>query len=145
MSTDIMDSGNVATAATPISAWRIAQLLVAIAAVKVALVTIGFARTRRALDRGTATNLVPPRLEASVVESAAMHVAVAAAFFPGRALCLEQSLVLHHVLRRRGLPVRFCLGVRTHRFAAHAWVECRGAPINEPGEVVRRLAVLPDV
>jgi hypothetical protein len=145
MTTGCIDSDTEGTATIPISLWRVAHLLVTIAAVKLSLVTIGFQRTRWTLDRGTAATAVPSSLERSVVASAAKHVTVAAAFFPGRALCLEQSLVLHHILRRRGVPVCFRLGVRTHRFTAHAWVEWRGTPINEPGEIIRRLAVLPDV
>jgi len=38
--------------------------------------------------------------------------------------CLRRSLVRYWLGRRRGLPVRFVLGVRLHeRFEAHAWVE----------------------
>jgi hypothetical protein len=58
-------------------------------------------------------------------------VDTAAAFFPGRALCLEQSLALYVVLRWTGVGVRFVLGVQPHPFEAHAWVEHQGAPVGE--------------
>jgi hypothetical protein len=79
------------------------------------------------------------------VQGVATAVATAAAFFPGRARCLEQSLVLYYILRRAGVAVRHRFGVQPYGFIAHAWVEYRGQPINERGEVVRRLALLPDL
>src|SRR5262249_9212099 len=42
------------------------------------------------------------------LEATERVVATAAAFFPGRARCLEQSLVLYYLLRRRGIAVNYC-------------------------------------
>jgi hypothetical protein len=53
-------------------------------------------------------------------------VATAAAFFPGRALCLEQSIALYLELRRSGVPARLRIGAQPYPFAAHAWVEYGG-------------------
>jgi transglutaminase-like putative cysteine protease len=53
-------------------------------------------------------------------------VATAAAFFPGRALCLEQALTLCVCLRRSGVAARLRIGAQPYPFAAHAWVEYRG-------------------
>jgi transglutaminase superfamily protein/coenzyme PQQ synthesis protein D (PqqD) len=53
-------------------------------------------------------------------------VATAAAFFPGRALCLEQALTLSLCLRRRGVAARLRIGAQPYPFAAHAWVEHHG-------------------
>ena len=46
--------------------------------------------------------------------------------------CLTESLVLLRMLRRRGISVRLCLGVRKDgdRLAAHAWIEQNGAPLE---------------
>lgn len=63
-------------------------------------------------------------------------VALAAALYPGRALCLERSLVLYHYLRRAGLPIRLRLGVQAYPFAAHAWVEYAGKVLNDVPEHV---------
>ena len=50
--------------------------------------------------------------------------------FPGR--CLAQSLLLWWLLRRRGIESLLRFGQRTANglFAAHAWVEYVGQPIN---------------
>ena len=57
-------------------------------------------------------------------------VNTAGAFFPGRALCLEQSLTLYVCLRRAGIGAELRIGVQPYPFAAHAWVEYRGEPVG---------------
>lgn len=83
-------------------------------------------------------------LTAEQVERTAYHVAVAAAFFPGRAVCLEQSLSLYVLLRRRGVPAQLKLGVQAYPFYAHAWVELDGEPVNEDREVVEKFQPMPE-
>jgi Transglutaminase-like superfamily len=55
---------------------------------------------------------------------------------PFRVNCLEQSLVLWWLLRRRGMNAQIRVGARkeTNRFEAHAWVEFDGMVLNESGE-----------
>ena len=65
------------------------------------------------------------------VAACAHAVATAAAFYPRRALCLEQSLALYILLRRRSIAAERRLGVQPRPFYAHAWVEVDGAPVNE--------------
>jgi hypothetical protein len=50
--------------------------------------------------------------------------------------CLEQSLVLWWLLRRRGLAADLRIGARKdeQRFEAHAWVEFCGMALNGGGE-----------
>jgi hypothetical protein len=72
-------------------------------------------------------------------------VAMAAALYPGRALCLEQSLALYDVLRRQGVSVSFRMGVQPHPFQAHAWIEHGGTPINDIAEHIKPFMRLPDV
>jgi hypothetical protein len=47
--------------------------------------------------------------------------------------CLEQSLVLWPLLRRRGFPAELKIGARKDagRFEAHAWVELAGHALND--------------
>lgn len=47
--------------------------------------------------------------------------------------CLEQSIVLWWILRRRGIHSDVRIGARRQAdgFKAHAWVECGGAVLNE--------------
>jgi hypothetical protein len=73
------------------------------------------------------------------------RIAYVAAFYPRRALCLEQSLVLFVLLRRRGVPVDLRIGVQPSPFLAHAWVEWNGRPINESEEFVSKLAPFPSL
>jgi transglutaminase-like putative cysteine protease len=89
---------------------------------------------------------VPATSTASVeaVRAVEHRVAMAAAFYPGRALCLEQSLALYLLLRRRGVAVRYRQGVQSHPFQAHAWVEYRGEVINDVAEHTERFTPFPD-
>jgi hypothetical protein len=113
--------------------------------VKLQLRLLGFDRTwaivrRRAEPRGDgaparAHEDLTPSLEPGH-EAVEYRVALASALYPGRALCLERSLVLYHYLRRARIPVQFRLGVQPYPFAAHAWVERDGVPINDVPEHV---------
>ena len=122
----------------------VARCALALLAVRARLKARGFgpsvawARRRGAAAAGV--GLAPEE-----VERAAYHVAVAAAFFPGRAVCLEQSLALYVLLRRRGVPAELRLGVQVYPFYAHAWVELHGEPLNEDRETVEKFRALPEV
>jgi transglutaminase-like putative cysteine protease len=98
-----------------------------------------------ALARRMGVQREGPGLTREQVERAAYHVALAAAFFPGRAVCLEQSLALFVLLRRRGVPAALRLGVQAYPFYAHAWVELDGEPVNEDREVVEKFRALPEL
>jgi len=53
---------------------------------------------------------------------------------PWRHTCLKRSAVLYHLLRRAGLPVELCIGVRRvpeGPLTAHAWLIREGAPYLE--------------
>ncbi len=54
-----------------------------------------------------------------------------------RTNCLEQSLVIWFLLRRRGIPATLRFGGRKEhdRFAAHAWVEWQNIVLNDEGGV----------
>ena len=82
---------------------------------------------------------------AALVEETARRVAIAGAFYPRRALCLEQSLTLFVLLRRRGVPAELRLGVQPRPFYAHAWVEVEGRPVNESADLPLKLAAFPSL
>ena len=110
--------------------------------VKVGLRLLGFARTWRWMHQrmqGIAIRADVPATEVAAIE---YRVALAAALWPGRALCLEQSLVLYYVLRSAGVIAEFRMGVQPHPFLSHAWVEYRGAPVNDFPEHVAQLQPL---
>ncbi|MDJ1132890.1 lasso peptide biosynthesis B2 protein [Streptomyces iconiensis] len=46
--------------------------------------------------------------------------------------CLQRSLATALLCRMRGSWPIWCTGVRTQPFAAHAWVEAEGRPVDEP-------------
>lgn len=52
-------------------------------------------------------------------------------------LCLKRALIRYALLRRRGLPVTFHLGLRQSdgRLEGHAWLSLHGAPLWERGGV----------
>ena len=115
-----------------------------IAALKLSLRVRGYKRTiewvRRRVERVPVRTDVPP----TVVKAAEWWVAMAAAFYPGRAQCLERSLVLYYVLRRQGVPVKYCHGVQPWPLISHAWVEYRGEVVNDVPERVKEFSRLPD-
>ncbi len=125
---------------------HVATCTILLAAADLALKTLGLRRSVRLARRlakpaGAAALATAPR----VVVDTAKQVATAAAFYPGRAQCLEQSLALFLLLRRRGVPAELRIGVQPFPFAAHAWVEHDGRPINEPEDFVTRLAPFPSL
>ncbi|WP_163510651.1 lasso peptide biosynthesis B2 protein [Fodinicola acaciae] len=46
--------------------------------------------------------------------------------------CLQRSIAAALLCRLGGAWPTFCTGVRTAPFAAHAWIEVDGEPIDEP-------------
>jgi hypothetical protein len=83
-------------------------------------------------------------IRADLVTATEHAVAMAGAFYPGRAKCLEQSLALYYLLRRQGVPVRYRQGVQFYPFQAHAWVEYQGEVMNDVAEHVKHFTRLPD-
>jgi hypothetical protein len=88
---------------------------------------------------------VAQREPLSHAEAAALGVAVnrAANHVFGLATCLTRSLLLRWLLRRYGTTSDLCIGVRLEQgeFAAHAWVEKEGIPLNDRPEFVARYAI----
>lgn len=111
---------------------------------KAALGLCGFGRVIQWLRRSLAPIETAKVVDVSTIQAAERAVATAAALYPGRARCLEQSLVLYYLLRRQGVTVRYCHGVIPHPFEAHAWVEYQGQVINDVAEHAKRFARLPD-
>jgi hypothetical protein len=98
---------------------------------------IGFRRWERVLGVFTPSeNTTGPAPVASAQESAlsiARMQATAARNLFFRSNCLEQSLVLWWLLRRRGLNAALRIGARkdSERFEAHAWVELGSQVLND--------------
>jgi hypothetical protein len=102
----------------------------------------GMARTTALLERlghrsNPASDALPPREIARLVNAAASIL---------RALCLPRSLVLWHFLRHRGVFTEIRFGVSRPddgKFAAHAWVELDGLPLNDSADILGLYWALP--
>lgn len=112
-------------------------------AIDLALRTLGYARTLRLVRRLSKRAAVEPH--AQLIDATLRQISRATAFYPGRSLCLEQSIVAFVLLRRGGLAVELRLGVQPFPFSAHAWVELDGVPVTESPEVVAGYCLLPEL
>jgi len=120
----------------------IVQCFFTLTAVWIALRSLGLGRTLSFLRH---RNVQPVKAGAStdLISATSHNIAVAAAYFPGRARCLEQSLGLYYHLRVRGVDAKVRIGIQPYRMSGHAWVEVDGTPVNEYGEIIRKLSVFP--
>jgi hypothetical protein len=112
--------------------------------VRLSLRAMGFGRTLARFEHsvGPAAPTMSP--DDPMIGLIAQRVAAAAALYPGRARCLEQSLVLNRELRRRGADAKLRFGVHPYPFGAHAWVEVCGRAINEPDDYLKMFTPLQD-
>lgn len=105
---------------------------------------LGYARCRRWLTvrPGRAPVAPEPAAAAELAKSYARAVSIAAGNVPCRARCLERSLALWWLLRRRGVAAELRIGVRKpeSELEAHAWVELDGLAINDRDDVGERYA-----
>lgn len=115
----------------------LASSLLALLLLKTALAVAGFGRTWRWMQRNAERHPLMRESDDAFVAQAEYTVAMAAALYPGRAACLERSMLLYWYLRRAGVAVRFRVGAQLYPFLAHAWVEYQGRPINDVPEHVQ--------
>ena len=86
----------------------------------------------RAVETGLTPRPVLPSKQATAERLGRISGAVARRW-PGEALCLQRSLVLLWLLRRRRIDAELRVGVRRTEggLIAHAWVESDGKPLND--------------
>lgn len=109
---------------------------------RLSLKLAGFRRTVRWARR--LANRPGGSLDWDCAERSARAVAIAAAFFPGRAICLEQSVALYVLLRRRGVAASLRIGVQPYPFQAHAWIELNGQPVFENADELVKFVAFPE-
>lgn len=107
-----------------------------LALVRFSLRLFGMRRTVSVVRRLARTGIRPAHLKSKSVDEIALIVASAGALFIGRARCLEQSLALFLLLSWSDRLAVLKVGARALPFAAHAWVEVDGFPVNEAGETI---------
>lgn len=108
------------------SVWVFTLLVLVIAALRALPLRVVLATTTY-LNNQVNASASPD--EALTVVRATRH---AAAWWPGRAACLEISLTAAWLAAIRGRTVTWCHGVQVHPYTFHAWVEADGLPIGEP-------------
>jgi hypothetical protein len=117
--------------------WRAWVLL---ALTNIGLRVLGFRRWKALLERNSERDC---RRGALPTTDAMMHAERIARAVRSAALrkrpspsCLQRSVVLWYLLRRRGLPADLCIGGRRGEagFEAHAWVEYAGLALNNGGD-----------
>ena len=102
----------------------LAEALLLLLIVRVALHLVPFSTLRKRLDRRAVVEDRP-------VDRVAWAVGAAARRVPGTT-CLAEALVAHNMLRRHGHAPVLRIGVRegdSSPITAHAWVECDGAVV----------------
>jgi hypothetical protein len=112
---------------------------VALPLIGLSLAVRGFGATQASLQR-----FLPSKRNLSEVEAGCTDLALrsarmtraAARLFGGHFTCLERSLTLWWLLERQGIAANVRIGTRKGegRFEAHAWVECAGVALDDPGE-----------
>ncbi|WP_051978796.1 lasso peptide biosynthesis B2 protein [Edaphobacter aggregans] len=56
---------------------------------------------------------------------------LACVFFPKRIMCLQRSAATTLLLRRHGWEAEMVIGAQILPFRSHAWVEIKGAVVND--------------
>jgi hypothetical protein len=98
----------------------------------------GLAATQRWLEKARPKRTSPYSMETAQIAVEVMRaVGAAVRHGLGHPTCLEQSLTLWWLLQREGVTSQLRIGVRKDgdKFEAHAWVECEGEALGEPGKV----------
>jgi hypothetical protein len=114
-----------------------------LAATDLSLRFLGFARSVNIVRR-LAKRTRNDAENGELVQAVCQRVAMAGVFYPGRARCLEQSLALYVLLRRRGVAAALRIGVQPYPFSAHAWVELNGVPLSERPEAIQQFVPIQD-
>lgn len=111
------------------------QLIAGLLLVNTLLHFFGYVKTRTLLDRwvGHRSTRLPTGEELQAAERMAALAAIAGRRGLLAATCLRQALLVHWLLRRRGLEPELKLGVRKldGNFDAHAWVELGGVALAQ--------------
>lgn len=112
------------------------ELAILLPTTRMLLRWIGFGATRR-LFAATSNRVANGDIGLDAIafaERIGWLVGVAARHGPVSASCLPRAIVLCWLLRRRAIPARLRIGVRTleAEFFAHAWVELGDRAIAEP-------------
>jgi hypothetical protein len=112
--------------------WLALESAMAVAATRVGLTVSGYNAWVSLVARITPENKIPTS-KAAPAERVATLLNATARHLPFEATCLERSIGLWWMLRRRGYEADLRLGARleAERFEAHAWIERGGVVLND--------------
>lgn len=127
--------------------WMLFKLWILLPLVGLGLRVLGYGRCARLLSstlRKGSRGLVCEAESIAIAESLAVLVRIASGNGVHAASCLDQSLALWWLLRRRGVKAAIKLGGRLSdgQLQAHAWVVCHGIKLDENREVERDFSFL---
>lgn len=128
---DVTFESNASPARLPSVVECMGRLLI----VHLVLKTAGLSRMLRYLHRVKSRRLLR-RLSEDTMTELSGRVGRASVLYPFGAACLERSVCLLWITRRVGGDAVLKLGVQPFPFAAHAWVEHNGVPVNGSAEHV---------
>ena len=97
------------------------------------LASFGYAALRRQMSVGVGSN--GDRDKQQAITAVATAVSRASRYYPRSPACLQRSVALASMLRRRGIAADLQIGVQSLPFKSHAWVEVDGTVINDVPEV----------
>jgi hypothetical protein len=109
--------------------WLLFKAWSLVLAVRIAIWTLRFKRTRSLLDRFNHAPLDRLARERPTAARIAHIVEIASRFVPGGSHCLTKALAAQSLLIRRGYEVQVTIGVAKgddNQLIAHAWVRCDG-------------------
>jgi hypothetical protein len=72
-----------------------------------------------------------PTLGPRTIDEIVYALNLACVFYWKKVLCLERSVVLSRLLRRRCIPAVIVLGAKQMPFRAHAWIQIAGKVVND--------------
>ncbi len=124
--------------------WTLAQALILLPLTALALRLMGLRRCQRILSRFIPHTPKTERFETTLDQALAVSrlvgLAVRHGIYPAN--CLQRSLALWWLLRRRGIRSALHFGARKEagRLDAHAWIEIEGVVLNDSNDVRLRFA-----
>jgi len=123
--------------------WLILQAAVFMPLTSLGLRLLGFRRWKQWVENWSvpenSASMRTRDVEQEVAQSTIRAVRSAELHGLGAPNCLERSLALWWLLRRRGIGAELHIGAAKHggRFQAHAWVEFNGEVLNDSADVHR--------
>ncbi len=87
---------------------------------------------------------VEPHIEGAAISYALTEKLLRSPLFPFKRTCLRRCLLLSHLFRRSGVPVRVSFGVdpREEGWEGHSWLTLEGKPFLETDEDIAKFVSL---